>query len=119
MTSIRKRPGYSVYLERGCKLEPEGGLDGEGLGPKVLRRKEVRRYVQAAVALLQLHHVARRKMERELGNGDVVARLVAGAAARGRAGAAARATRRRARFSARRPGSFPGLKDKELRLTHN
>jgi hypothetical protein len=84
----------------------------------VLRRKEVRRDVQAAVALLQLHHVARRKMEGELGNGDVVARLVTGAPARGRAGAAARATRRGARLPARRPGSFPELKEKELRLTH-
>jgi hypothetical protein len=99
-----------VYLERGCELEPERGLDGEGLGPEVLRRKEVRRYVQAAVALLQLHHVAGGEMERQLGNGDVVARLVAGAAARGRAGAAARATRRGARLPAGRPGSFPGLK---------
>jgi hypothetical protein len=84
----------------------------------VLRRKEVRRYVQAAVALLQLHDVTRGEVEGELGNGDVVARLVAGAAARGRAGAAARATRRRARLSARRTGSFPGLKYKELSLPH-
>jgi hypothetical protein len=76
----------------------------------VLRRKEVRRDVQAAVALLQLHHVARREVERQLGYGDVVARLVAGAAARGRAGAAARATRRGARLPASRPGSFPEKK---------
>jgi hypothetical protein len=94
MTSIRKRHEYTVYLERGCELKPEGGLDREGLGPQMLRRKEVRRYVQAAVALLQLHHVADGEVERQLGNGDVVARLVAGAPARGRAGAAARATRR-------------------------
>ena len=73
----------------------------------MLRREEVRGDIQASVALLQLHHVARREVERELGDGDVVARLVARATARRRAGPAARAARRGAGLTASRPGALP------------
>jgi hypothetical protein len=74
--------------------------------------EEVRGDVEAAVALLQVHHVALREVEQDLGHGDVVAGLGARAPARRGARAGTRAAGRRAGLTTRRPGSLPKRKVK-------
>ena len=75
---------------------------GVGLGEEVAGREEVRGYVEAAVALLQLYHVALREVQRDLRNGDVVAGRGPGPAARWRAGSGPAG--RGARLTTDRPG---------------